>query len=75
MSIDSISLQIEQLAVKNGGSFKDAFEEFRIVNEILDVEDLYESINDILKEKIKQEFIKKNYIPSLKQNDLLEFTV
>jgi hypothetical protein len=70
--IDNVSLQIETLAAKCG-SYKEAFLDFAEKSEILDCEDLLESLNSNLVAKIRQEFIDKNYIPRLKRDNIFDF--
>ncbi len=64
MSIDSVSLEIEKKASKVG--YIEAMIEFCEEKQIDEYEDVLEHLHPIVKEKIKQEFIQKNYLPKLK---------
>ena len=70
MSIDSLSLEIEKKAQRVG--YIEAILEFCDEKELEDYEDIVEQLHPILKEKVKQEFIEKNYIPSLKRQTKLD---
>jgi len=71
--IDNVSLQIEERALKNK-SYIIAITEFCEENNIHDFEDLLEVIDKSIINKIKQEFIDKNFIPSLKKdNSIIDF--
>lgn len=70
--LDQTSTKIEELYIETG-SYIDAVILFAERFGIYDYEDILEVIHPILKEKIKQEFIKKNYIPSLKKPSVFNF--
>jgi hypothetical protein len=70
MSIDALSLEIERRATKVG--FIEAIIDFCEEKEILEYEDILEHLHPITKEKIKQEFIDKNFIPSKKSGFKLD---
>lgn len=72
--LDATSLAIEKLAQENAGSYIDACTIFAEKFGFNDFEDLIEILHPLLIQKIRQEFIDKNYIPSLKpKNSLSEF--
>jgi uncharacterized protein (DUF4213/DUF364 family) len=64
MGIDNLSLDIERRALTVG--YINAFIEFCEEKEKDDYEDVLEMLHPILKDKIKQEFIEKNFLPHLK---------
>lgn len=66
------SIQIERLKLQTG-SYIEATITFCGNNSIEDFEDLLEILNPALVAKIRQEFIDKNFIPSLKKDTLLDF--
>lgn len=65
MAIDNLTLDIEKRALEHG--YIHAIINFCEEKRIYDYEDVLQLLHPILKEKIKQEFIDKNYIPSLKR--------
>jgi len=69
--VDNVTIQIEVMAAKCG-SFKEAFLDFAEMNEIYDYEDLLATISPNLLQKIKNEFIEKNYFPDKKQDNILD---
>ncbi len=69
--IDNTTLQIEELKLLRG-SYKEAVIEFCGKHDIYDYEDLIEALSPILVDKIKQEYIRDNYIPHLKRETLLD---
>lgn len=72
--IDNVSLKIEQLAHANGGSYIEAITTFAKEFEIPDFEDIIEVLNKNVVDKVKQEFIDRNFIPSMKnKNSLASF--
>ena len=71
--IDNVSLQIEEIALRNK-SYIVAITEFCETNNIPDFEDLLEVLDKSIIAKVKQEFIDKNFIPSLKKdNSIIDF--
>lgn len=70
MSLDTLSLEIEKKAARVG--YIEAMIEFCEEKEIEEYEDVLEHLHPIVKEKIKQEFIQKNFIPRLKTSALLD---
>ena len=72
--LDNTSLTIEKMAAENNGSYIEACTIFAEKFGFHDFEDLIEVLHPLLIQKIRQEFIDKNYIPSLKpKNSLSEF--
>lgn len=61
--LEGISKIIEEMAAENGGSYMEAILDFQEQNNIPDVEDITDGLNDIIKEKISVEMIRKNYFP------------
>ncbi len=71
--IDQVTIKIEEIYLETG-SYIDAIIEFANKFNIQDYEDILEVVNPILKEKIKQEFIDKNYFPDKKkQTSITDF--
>jgi hypothetical protein len=71
--LDQTSLRIEELAAKEG-SYIEACVIFAEEFGFNDFEDLIDILNPQLVEKVRQEFIERNYIPQLKQkNNLMDF--
>ena len=70
--LDNVTLKIEEMKVEHG-SYIDAMLAFSKEFEIYDFEDILEVLHPNLRGKIKQEFIDKNHIPSLKRNTMLDF--
>ena len=64
--LDQTTTKIEEL-YQETGSYIDAFLEFAHQFEVYDYEDILSVINPILYEKIKQEFIEKNFFPDKKK--------
>lgn len=71
MSLDGISLQIEQLVAQEGLSYIDATIHF-CQKFGLDLEEAKEILHPNLIEKIKTEFVKKNYFPDQKIENSIE---
>jgi len=72
MAVDQLSLHIEKMA-KQHGSYIDAIVEYSKLNEI-DFEDILEVLNKNVVDKTRQEFITKNFIPSMKsENSIMSF--
>jgi len=72
--IDALSLEIEKSALRCNGSYIEAVIGYCEKNDIYDYEDVIESLDPILVDKIRAEFINKKYIPSLmKKNTIEEF--
>lgn len=69
--VDNVTIQIEVMAAKCG-SFKEAFLDFAEMNGIYDYEDLLATISKNLYNKIKNEFIEKNYFPEKRQENILD---
>jgi hypothetical protein len=73
---NNTTILIEELYLKHG-SYREAFEIFRISKGIEDPEDLLEVIGPILYDKIKQEFIDNKVFakdsPHYKRPNLTEF--
>lgn len=71
MSLDGLSLQIEQLVSKDGLSYVEAMvhlsETFKI-----EVEELAGQVHPNIIAKIKTEFIKKNFFPAKKIDNSLD---
>jgi hypothetical protein len=65
MMLDALSVEIEQLAKENG-SYIDAVLYFQAARKINDVEDIIEILHPIVVQRIKDEFIKKNFIRGIK---------
>lgn len=63
--LDALSMEIERSA-KEKGSYIDAILEFQKSKDIDDVEDIVDILHPIVVEKIKIEFIKKNFLPDQK---------
>ena len=70
--LDSVNIEIEELALKNDGSYIDAIIEFSEKKGINDVEDVLEMLHPIVYEKVKSEFIEKNYIKDKPRNKSLD---
>ena len=70
--LDPTTSKIEELYLETG-SYIDAFLEFAKRFEIYDYEDILSVINPILHEKIKQEFITKNFFPNKKKANIFDF--
>ena len=70
MALDNLSLDIERRAESVG--YINAILEFCEEKEKEDYEDVLELLHPILKEKIKQEFIDKGYLPHLKTKNPFE---
>jgi hypothetical protein len=68
--LDQFNLEIEKRALAEG-SFKEAVLTFSEEKE-MEVEEVYDLLNPIIKEKLKNEFILNNYIPALKIETKLE---
>lgn len=64
--LDQTTIKIEELYTETG-SYIEAFLEFAEKFQIYDYEDILAVINPILHEKIKQEFIDKNFFPGKKK--------
>lgn len=72
--LDSINLEIEQLAQKNNGSYIEAIVEFQELKNIIDIEDIVEMLHFNIREKLKNEFIKKKYFSEKRiENSLPQF--
>lgn len=71
--LDPTTIKIEEL-YQETGSYIEAFIEFTNKFQIYDYEDVLSIINPILHEKIKQEFIDKNFFPDKKKKvSVLDF--
>lgn len=71
--LDNFNLDIEQRAARTG-SYIEAIIELCEEKNIPEFEDVVEMLNPIVLDKIKMEYIQKNYIPELKiENSLKEF--
>lgn len=71
--LDPTTVKIEEL-YQETGSYIEAFIEFTNKFQIYDYEDVLAVINPILHEKIKQEFIDKNFFPDKKKKvSVLDF--
>lgn len=71
--LDPTTVKIEEL-YQETGSYIEAFIEFADKLQIYDYEDVLAIINPILHEKIKQEFIDKNFFPDKKKKaSVLDF--
>lgn len=72
MALDPLSLLIEEEALKYG-SYIDAIVEYSKENSI-DFEDILEVVNSNVYDKVRAEFINKNFIPELKNEvNLMSF--
>lgn len=73
MGLTGISLQIEKLMAEEGLNVIEATIQFAEINGI-DIEEMGDLIDPILKEKLKTEFIKKNFFSDKKiENSLTDF--
>jgi len=71
--MDKMSLEIEQKALELG-SYIDAVVDFAEERGFGEFEEIIPLLDPIVVEKIKQEFIDKNYLPSMKRkNSMKEF--
>lgn len=70
--LDSVNIEIEELALKNDGSYIDAIIEFSEKKDLLDVEDVLGMLHPIVYEKVKTEFIERNYIKDKPRNKSLD---
>ena len=71
MTIDNASLEIERRYLETNDYFE-AIHDYRQEHKILDYEDIIETLNPILINKIKTEAYKKNYFPDKKITNSLE---
>ena len=70
--IDQFSQTIELLASENGGSYIEALIDFAHKNHIEEFEELVDLLHPIVKDKVKTEFISKNYFPDRKVEGKLD---
>jgi hypothetical protein len=72
--LDQLSLTIEQLASETGGSYIDAIVEFAHRNHIQEFEEIVALLHPTLYEKLKVEFIEKNFFKDNKiDNSIKDF--
>lgn len=69
--LDGVSKFVAEIAAKNGGHYIDAVLEYQTVNQIPDVEDITEALHPIIVEKLKQEYVQKNYFPGRKRENAI----
>jgi hypothetical protein len=68
--IDNFTLEIETRAAANG-SYIETITELCHEKNLCEYE-LADMLHDVIKDKLKEEFIRKNYIPKLKNHTSLE---
>lgn len=69
--LDNLSLRIEELAAKEN-SYIEAVLIFSEKFGYQEYEDILEILHPNIKEKLRQEFIDKKFLPNLKQKDSIE---
>lgn len=73
MEIDALNLEIERRYNLNG-SYIESITDFATENGVLDIEDIVDELHPVVVEKVKAEFIDRNYFPGMKnENSLGDF--
>lgn len=70
MEIDALNMEIER-RFQETGSYIEAITDFAEENGVADIEDIVDELHAVIIEKVKAEFIERNYFPGIKNETSL----